>query len=383
MYSASCLKAINDSYVSRAIDSVLNESDRAWLSHLRRVVRREHSPLTLLDETSAVLKNTNNFTGHGEDATADEKAALKKMLDVVGVSDLHILMCKTSALTSEKIEGLLLASRVLPDCDIEPRLSTVVTPMTQPTSSEQANQWSQAYWPTIYKKHNPFGPQKHETDRAAGEIRRQVATHMEISARVGKASLDAGVGKNIGALIVDRYDLEHPTIVVAAGDGRWHGEYNSSKQGGGNVMAHAVMRAIDMVAQQRRQCSEGSQISQSPSDQRDAFAQGPLNDAEAKTYSCPSVTPGGYLCLDMELYVTHEPCVMCCMAILHSRFGRVVFGKRMMHTGGLMAEVVDREEGQGLGYGLFWRPSLNWKFLTWQYIGEDGEAHSNEDLVHA
>lgn len=371
----------NDFCVSRCIDSILDEFDRTRLSHLRRVVKREYVPLALLNDTVCVPEDNKEAIVQ-EEAIASRTFALKKTCDAVKASDLNVLLCKTSTLTSANIEALLLAGKVLPDSEIQPRLSTVIIPLTQPSSLEQANQWSQEYWPTIYKKNNPFGPQQYEIDRAAEEIQKQVITHLKLAARVGKASLDAGVGRNIGAAILDRSDRDHPRIVAAAGDGRWHNSFTSDRHGEGNVMAHAVMRAIGLVAQQRRQCSE-DQCRPSESDQHGLFVEAPLNDAEAEIYSSSSIAPGGYLCLDMELYVTHEPCVMCCMAILHSRFGRVVFGHRLKHTGGLQAESSYQGEAQGLGYGLFWRPCLNWKFLTWQYAGDHREADVVEDLFHA
>lgn len=42
-----------------------------------------------------------------------------------------------------------------------------------------------------------------------------------------------------------------------------------------------------------------------------------------------------YLCTGYDLYVTHEPCMMCAMAALHSRFRRIFFLHRSSVHGGL------------------------------------------------
>ena len=139
----------------------------------------------------------------------------------------------------------------------------------------------------------------------------------------------------------------------------------------GNVMGHAAMRAIGLVARLRKSVQSREEIL---SVESNPFADIPLTQFEREAISGSILQPGGYLCTDLDIVLTHEPCVMCSMAILHSRFGRVIFGERMQHTGGLVAETGNNNE-PGLGYGLFWRPDLNWKLLAWQWL--DNASHSS------
>lgn len=327
---------------------------------------------------------------------------------------LYLLICAASILSIERLVEILSSSLLLADSSLDPTVQTIQVPLLPPTSEEQSKQWSQQYWPTVYKRNNPFGPHPSIISRAEDEIRSLAGKWMALAARAGLEASTASIGEAVGAVLVDRNAPGGPSVVVAAGDARWKDENiqdQSPRQHSGNVMAHAVMRAIGMVAQKR--CALLPHRDHSPGDSAEIkiFADEPLTPVERAAYSEDALAAGGYLCLDLDIYITHEPCIMCSMAILHSRLGRVIFVKRMPKTGGLTAEIegststtnlnleltdvhvecdskirdasssARQRSSGGLGYGLFWRPELNWKLLGWQWLDdEDPQGEFDEDV---
>ena len=297
---------------------------------------------------------------------------------------LQFLACTTRSISSERLHQLLLSTNVFATSQIKPHIRTIKVPVTPPLSHEQAKQLSQQYWPTVYKGGNPFGPHPAIIARAADEIQSQVGYYMSLATRAGEATSAEGKGEPFGAVVVERNsNSTGPSVVAVAGDARWGNITEARSQGSGNVMAHAVMRIIGMVAKQRLTTSNINKTQEtSVRKQPNYFADEPFTPFEKDISSQSRLAPGGYLCLDLELYLTHEPCVMCSMAINHSRFGRVVFGQRMPRTGGLAADVVaaddnassslmEEEAAERPGYGLWWCEKLNWKFLTWQWADDE------------
>lgn len=92
---------------------------------------------------------------------------------------------------------------------------------------------------------------------------------------------------------------------------------------------HAVMRAIQAVAERERQAKRGNPESEN------------------------------YLCLDMDVYTTDEPCTMCSMALVHSRIGRLIYIRQSTVSGAI-------DPSSQLSYGLHGRPQLNHTFQVWQ-----------------
>ena len=305
------------------------------------------------------------------------------------IPTLHLLLCTTSQINHS---DLLAALSAVPEslfAPLKPHIRTIPVPEFAPTSQEQAQAWSARYWPTTFKNTNPHGPHPALVARAEAEILSGdgVAGYLQLASEVAKEGAEAGLGLRVGAVAVERTPELGARIVAVASDARWCGTLDGEKKGNGNPVGHVAMRLIGMVAKKRLHQSRAAASSSDelasaelytiPS--RAVYPGSPLDDPliplERFHLLSDTVLPNGYLCLNLELYLTHEPCVMCSMAIIHSRVGRVVFGRQMARTGALIARRKPNElEGnssQSLQYGLFWRNELNWKFLCWVWEGDE------------
>lgn len=206
--------------------------------------------------------------------------------------------------------------------------------------------------------------------------------------------------------------------------------YNPDLEGGPEL--HALMRAVAMVASRRR----ADDFEDTPVDLSSSGGDGPVhdppltplesyflyleeeeekaNEPEAKAEAEPSpsnananatantsykrkrtrnrnrILPrsqGGYLCTDLDIYLTHEPCLSCSMGMLLSRFRAVVFPRRgRMVTGGLASEpctTSTAEQRERNYYGLHWRKELNWRALCFEFVEEDDQhKHEYRDEQH-
>ncbi|KAL9032878.1 MAG: hypothetical protein Q9214_007774 [Letrouitia sp. 1 TL-2023] len=173
-------------------------------------------------------------------------------------------------------------------------------------------------------------------------------------------------------------------------------------------LARDELQAADLATTER----EDGKVAEEEEEEEEGnyFADRPLTALERHIYSFDdTMAPNGYLCLDLEIYITHEPCVMCSMAILHSRFGKVVFGVPMPWTGGMAAEAlrpdgsntgeIDEEGTDGKGdekgnsrevelpkkkrpsYGLFWRRELHWRLLAWRWLDDEKEEQRSAEVA--
>ncbi|KAI9845795.1 MAG: hypothetical protein M1838_001533 [Thelocarpon superellum] len=379
----------------RCLDDALPDRYINGLQHLRRFVKLAYLP--------AHLQKV--FTE--ERSVSEDEGALQ--------STLVMLVAPTSVVSFPDLLNLLSHSPVFSDEQQPSQPVVIPVPRSAPTSAAQATRWTTRYWPSVYKQSNPFGPHPSIWSQAGASL--DPARWMGVAFQVAGASRQHRLGEAVGAVVVEPPpSSDRQPAVLVAGDARWSGlphapRLPTDRSKNGNVMAHATMRAIGLVARRRRAETGWASSLQGPSGS--IFQDIPLTPVEEGYYDAATLVPGRYLCLDLDIYLTHEPCVMCCMALAHSRFGRVVIASRMPLTGGLTCETVtskqehepeeaepeqgqehdpgeaeeaeagekERQRAPGLGYGLFHRRELNWRMLAWEWT--DGQRSHDVLPLHA
>lgn len=273
---------------------------------------------------------------------------------------------------------------------IEPSIPLVLRPLQvplyPPVSQEQAERNSKSYWPCSY---NPaaqtiqHAPPYQTLRLVTGEIiggRWHVGHYMRLARIAGEQAFESRVGRSSGAVAVESGSGK---VIAIAGDARWWDGAPAEETDEGRPEYHALMRVIAMVAANERRgrgihdvhAGSGMDNATVPITMIERLYLERTYHATLQDYPPASDVLSdagnpedlGYLCAGLDIYLTHEPCVMCSMAMVHSRFRACAFGRRMSGTGGLCAETVD----QGIGYGLCWRKELNWRVITFEYRSQD------------
>ncbi|XP_026232924.1 probable inactive tRNA-specific adenosine deaminase-like protein 3 [Anabas testudineus] len=215
---------------------------------------------------------------------------------------LEVLVCRVSDAPDMKvisIDSLLPSDGVRCNGLGEP---FVVKVPARPPLTRPQFELASKHWPTS------FHEDKQVTVALRGELfspPQKAAMHAYMMSAVAAARAAKKMGMEpVGAVVVDP---STERIIAVGHDCR-----------ADHPLHHAVMVCIDLVA--RSQGGGCYSFDRYPacltSLTSDAFHNEPDTDASSQPYICT-----GY-----DLYVTREPCVMCAMALVHSRIGRVFYG---------------------------------------------------------
>ncbi|TIC44253.1 cytidine deaminase-like protein [Wallemia mellicola] len=108
----------------------------------------------------------------------------------------------------------------------------------------------------------------------------------------------------------------------------------------GNPLNHAIFNCVRQVGELRYRAD-----AETTSNKRTLSISSGLNACQ---------NGAEYLCTSLTLFSTHEPCMMCAMALVHSRVRDIYFLKKSSSSGGC-----------GSVYGVHEMPNLNHHFEAW------------------
>ena len=262
-------------------------------------------------------------------------------------------------------------------------LAVSLVPSKQPLTRTQFEK-AKKIWPTVFHE-DKYVSKLLSPSFFSSEEENRIRSFMMATVECGRAQLESGK-KPFGAIIVDpslnlivakssdssSYNdpLQHPIMVcidmvartqgggalnvvkekdmssrfsdTAAGQSNECGAYSKGERKAKQIFPMNKTELTDAkhVEIQSSSSNDISYISKKGDGRRsekweDGVVDMLLSSNDLKRKQISDITSENYLCTGYDLYTTHEPCVMCAMALTHSRINRVFYGVENRVMGGI------------------------------------------------
>ncbi|XP_052767346.1 probable inactive tRNA-specific adenosine deaminase-like protein 3 [Mya arenaria] len=243
-------------------------------------------------------------------------------------SSVHVLLCETSVIDRAHLEETLapVSAHLGP-------VGALKVPVTAPLTRSQF-QDCVALWPVNFHENKLITKLLNGTFFTKSELN-TISNYMKEAIKMAKMAKISNQ-LPVGALLVDPV---RGHIVAQAYDMR-----------GCHPLQHCTMVAVDMVAR-----SQGGGMWEYSHDSDFQWTQSDIRDNTSSTDATDKTT-GPYLCTGYHMYITREPCVMCAMALVHSRVERVYYGSS------------DPEGGLGTRHKVHVQPGLNHHYSVFKGV---------------
>lgn len=269
---------------------------------------------------------------------------------------LRVFLCTVDAITTEAEAEQLLAPfakdinekypYIYFPGKVERRQATIYPADTK----EECNEWSEKVgWPLMWRGNVAAIP-----DTISEREQAQAVKYVDKLGEMYRHALEA--------YSTDKKQLPIVTIIVDPLNDRIIATGVDSREPRA-PLAHSALIALEQAAKWRREAEAAALAKQAQETSKEPVAAPAINNI--KNGELPvdyNEDIDGYLCRGFHVYMSHEPCAMCSMGLLHSRVTRLVYLHSKPHTGG-----IDYGSGQ---LCIHDQPSLNWQYEAWQWVGE-------------
>ncbi|GJE88341.1 SET domain-containing cytidine deaminase-like protein [Phanerochaete sordida] len=184
-----------------------------------------------------------------------------------------------------------------------------------PALTQEAMKAKATFWPTIYapRKKGELEPLTRGQVRWAWDAVRTVISEARTAKKRGELPIVAHVPVPYDPEVKESTQLLSPLTGY------------DTRQSTSHPLRHAVLNLVRNVADYRAQPTDAAR---EPTTAAPAPSSASSADAEA------SRNGAHYLLTSLTAFLSHEPCIMCSMALLHSRVKEVFYLRAMDQTGG-------------------------------------------------